>query len=107
MFCWDVDENLAYFLKNTVSEWGLSEHITVLVTDNAANMKLAIEKCNWRRLSCLAHTINLIVHSELSKIESIIAKTKDIVSYFKRSSHASSKLHEFQNQTEHPILKLK
>lgn len=81
-------DNLALFLKNTVAEWGLSQRITVVVSDNAANIKSAIEKCQWRRLSCFAHDINLIVHCGLTKIEPVITKIKDIVSYFKRSSHA-------------------
>jgi len=100
-------DNLASFLKNITSEWGLCQRISVVVTDNAENMKLAVDKCNWRRLSCFAHTINLIVHSGLLKIESIIIKIKDIVSYLKKSSCALAKLQEYQKQTGSPILKLK
>lgn len=100
-------DNLASFLKNTVDEWGLSQRITVVVSDNAANIKSAIEKCNWRRLSCFAHDINLIVHCGLDKIETVVTKIKDIVSYFKRSSHALAKLQEYQKQTGNPIVKLK
>lgn len=100
-------DNLASFLKNTVSEWGLSQRITVVVSDNAANIKSAIEKCGWRRLSCFAHDINLIVHSGLTQIEPVVTKIKDIVSYFKRSSHALAKLNEYQKQTGSTILKLK
>jgi len=100
-------DNLASFLKTTVDEWGLSQRITVVVSDNAANIKSAIEKCNWRRLSCFAHDINLIVHCGLGEIEPVITKIKDIVSYFKRSSHALAKLQEYQKQTGNPILKLK
>lgn len=85
----------------------MSQRITVVVSDNAANIKSAIEKCNWRRLSCFAHDINLIVHCGLGKIEPVVTKIKDIVSYFKRSSHALAKLQEYQKQTGNPILKLK
>ena len=38
-------DDLALFLKNTVAEWGLNQHVAAVVTDNAANMKSAIEKC--------------------------------------------------------------
>lgn len=44
---------------------------------------------------------------ELGEIEPVITKIKDIVSYFKRSSHALAKLQEYQKQTGNPILKLK
>lgn len=78
-----------------------------MLSYNAANINSAIQKCNWRRLSCFAHDINLIVKCGLDKIEPVVAKIKDIVSYFKRSSHALAKLQEYQKQTGNPILKLK
>lgn len=100
-------KNLALFLKDIVAEWGLSQNVAAVVTDNAANMKLAITNCGWRRLSCFAHTINLIVQSGLSVIEEILLKVKNIVSHFKRNSHTLAKLQDFQKQTGSPILKLK
>ncbi|XP_050547873.1 zinc finger BED domain-containing protein 4-like [Daktulosphaira vitifoliae] len=100
-------DNLALFLKNTVSEWGLNDRVTAVVTDNASNMKLAIDKCDWRRISCFAHSVNLVVQNSLEIIEPVITKIKNIVSYFKRSSHALAKLEEYQKQTGSPILKLK
>lgn len=50
-------------------------------------------------MSRFAHTINLIVQSGLSGIEEVLVKVKNIVAYFKRSSHALSKLQGFQKQT--------
>lgn len=100
-------DNLVLFLKNTVAEWGLNQHVAAAVTDNAANMKAAIEKCEWRHLSCFAHSINLIVQSGLQSIEHVTKKVKDIVTYFKKSSHGLSKLQDLQRQTRSSILKLK
>lgn len=31
-------DNLASFLKNTAAEWGLSQRMTIVVSDNAANI---------------------------------------------------------------------
>lgn len=59
------------FLINTVAEWGLHKHVASVVTDNAANMKAAIERCEWRRLSCFEHSINLIVQSGLQSIDHV------------------------------------
>ncbi|XP_029340907.1 zinc finger BED domain-containing protein 1-like [Acyrthosiphon pisum] len=100
-------DNLAIFLKNIVAEWGLSQHVAAVVTDNAANMKAAIEKCKWRQLSCFAHSINLVVQSGLMSIEHVTKKVKDIVTYFKKSLHGLSKLQELQRQTRSSVLKLK
>ncbi|XP_008182425.1 zinc finger BED domain-containing protein 6-like [Acyrthosiphon pisum] len=75
-------DNLAIFLRNTVDEWNLTNKITGVVSDNASNIKSAIvKKCNWRYLSCFAHSINLVVQT--------------------------TKLQDFQKQTGLPQLKLK
>lgn len=110
--CIDFDEkhtgnNLARFLRNIVEEWNLSNKLTAVVTDNAANIKTAIRKCNWRWLSCFAHSINLTVQSSLKCIDSTLTKVKSIVQYFKKSSHALAKLNDYQKQIGSPILKLK
>jgi len=43
-------DKISTFMKDTVAEWQLSDRISAVVqimsTDNAANMKYAIEKCN-------------------------------------------------------------
>lgn len=110
--CIDFDEkhtsdNLARFLRNLVEEWNLSNKLTAIITDNAANIKAAIRKCNWRWLSCFAHSINLTVQSSLDCIDSTLSKVKSIVQYFKKSSHALAKLNDYQKRTSSPILKLK
>lgn len=99
--------NLARYLRNTVDDWNLSDKLTGVVSDNAANIRAAIVKNNWRYLSCFAHSINLVVQSSLNSIEPIIYKVKAIVQFFKKSSHALVKLHDFQKQTGSPLLKLK
>ncbi|XP_050546155.1 zinc finger BED domain-containing protein 6-like [Daktulosphaira vitifoliae] len=88
--CNDFDEkhtgdNLAFFLSNIINEWNLSNKLTVVITDNAANIKAAIRKCNWRWLPCFAHSINLTVQTSLKCIELTITKVKNIVQYFKKN----------------------
>lgn len=102
-----TSDNLSKFLRNTIDEWKLSDKLVGAVSDNAANIKAALVKCNWRYLSCFAHSINLIVQSSLKCIEPILDKVKEIVRFFKKSSHALAKLHELQKQTGYPTLKLK
>lgn len=96
-----TSDNLARFLRNTVEEWKLSDKLACVISDNAANIKGAIVKCNWRYLSCFAHSINLVVQSSLKCIESIIYKVKEIVKFFKKSSHALIKLQEYQKELAH------
>jgi hypothetical protein len=70
--------NIASFLMTLAGTWNLSNKITAVVTDNAANMILAIELCKWRHVPCFAHTLNLIVQDALRNeyIQSIIQKVK-------------------------------
>lgn len=100
-------ENLAIFLINIVDEWNLNNKIAGVLSDNASNIKSALQKCNWRYLSCFAHSINLVVQTILKSIEQTILKVKTIVKFFKKSSHALGKLQDFQKQTGLPQLKLK
>lgn len=100
-------ENLSKLLKEKFEEWDISNKIACVVSDNAANIVAAIRNGNWRHLGCFAHTLNLIVQKGLKEIEQILNKVRRIVEYFKRSSHALSKLNQLQEQMKLPILKLK
>ena len=82
-------------LKKVASEWKISNKITAVVSDNAANMRLT----GWKQLPCFAHTLNLVVTDsirsdiELSRLQS---KCCEIVKYFKQSNVANNKLSELQ-----------
>jgi hypothetical protein len=91
--------NLAAELNRIIREWNLENKILLAVSDNAANIKKAIkEDLKWRHFGCLAHTINLIVQDALKSIEPLIEKAKALVSHFKKSSNAKTKLDFYQKQ---------
>lgn len=103
-----TSQNLAAMLQEFTQEWNLTNKITAVVTDNAANVVGAVRVCNWRHLSCFAHSINLVVQKGIDAIrENLVGKVKSIVEYFKRSSSALQKLKEIQKQMDLPDLKLK
>ncbi|XP_015375064.1 PREDICTED: zinc finger BED domain-containing protein 6-like [Diuraphis noxia] len=99
--------NLSTYLKNTVEEWNIQYKITAVVSDNAPNIVGAIKKCNFRHVPCFAHCINLVVQSGLKEMSEVQKKVKSFVEYFKRSSHALSKLQSTQKQMGLTPLKLK
>jgi hypothetical protein len=91
--------NLAAELNRIITEWNLENKIRLAVSDNAAIIKKAIkEDLKWRYFDCLAHTINLIVQDALKSIEALIEKAKALVSHFKKSSNAKTKLDFYQKQ---------
>lgn len=102
--------NLAKELKRILTEWNLEKKHLMIVSDNAANIRAAIQnELQWKHFGCFAHTINLVVHDGLKEeeISRIIIKVKNIVSHFKRSPLSTEKLLAYQrNQGNGNQLKL-
>ena len=69
-----------------------------MVSDNAANIIKAVRLLNWKSVPCLAHTINLAAKTGLrvQQVSKILAKSWDIVAYFKSNAYATFTLHKKQ-----------
>jgi hypothetical protein len=96
--------NLADKLHEMAREWKIDYKIVGIVTDNAAS---AVHLCKWHHISCYAHTLSLIVQTNIKVIKSETEKVKSIVQYFKHSAYVLAKLHSVQKQMQLPELKLK
>uniref|UniRef100_A0A669DC03 BED-type domain-containing protein n=1 Tax=Oreochromis niloticus TaxID=8128 RepID=A0A669DC03_ORENI len=105
-----TSENLARELERIATEWTIMEKIVACVSDSAANVKKAVgDILHWNHLNCFAHILNLIVRKGIqqSQIQEIIRKVKAIIEYTRRSTVASAKLRETQQQMGQPQLRLK
>ncbi|XP_026465961.1 zinc finger BED domain-containing protein 1-like [Ctenocephalides felis] len=76
-----TSQNISNGLKSVLIEWQIFDKVDIVVTDNAPNMKKAITLfLNKKNLSCVAHTLNLVVKNCLDKdkenCELLIAITK-------------------------------
>lgn len=97
-------DNIKDSLGRTIQNWKLKDKILIIVSDNASNMKSAVEKLNYRHFGCYAHTLNLVVKYCIVestadvKIREIIIKVKTIVSHYKKSVKATGKLVAYQRQ---------
>lgn len=98
--------NISRQLRKTIEAWNISHKVTVIVSDNAANVVAGIRETGVRHLPCFAHSLNLVVQKGFSDIQSVITKVKTIVEYFKRSTPALKKLHDTQEQMGLPMIKL-
>ncbi|XP_036340468.1 zinc finger BED domain-containing protein 1-like [Rhagoletis pomonella] len=105
--CSHTGENLYGFLKEVTANWGISNKVAAIVTDNAANALSGVRLGEWRSIGCFAHLLNLIVQKAITGIPAVVDKVKNIVVYFNRSSQALKKLKDFQVEMQLPILKLK
>lgn len=106
---------------NILTEWGIDQNqVMAIVTDSGANIKkAAIDKFGEKRhLSCLAHTINLIVEKSIEKtqeenpttkiktagVPQLLNKVRCIVKYFKKSTKACDELRRLQkSEGNNPI----
>lgn len=107
-------EYLTYSLSTVIENFKLERSkITAIITDSAANIKLAIEKTigKHKQLFCFAHILSHIVSDALSNMphaQEIISKVKKIVTIVRRSVVASDELKHLQlrdGKTEGTVLK--
>ena len=94
-------ENISAELTGVTNEWGITDKIVCVVTDNANNIVAAVRLNGWKHTPCFAHTLNLVVDDSIkgdSQLAQIQKKCRNIVSYFHRSSKANDKLTSIQNR---------
>ena len=87
-----TSENIKDELNHVMDSWSIQQKVFAIVTDNAANMKLAINLLNKRHVPCSAHTLNLAVQDAVNKVAGLNAireKVRNIVGYFHRSRNAA------------------
>ncbi|CAI6356385.1 unnamed protein product [Macrosiphum euphorbiae] len=88
--------NLAKEIERVLNSWNLYNKITFAVSDNAYNIKNALNMLGFKNMGCFAHTMNLIVQSALKLEEDLINKIKNIVSHFRKSTVANNALKTYQ-----------
>ena len=64
----------------------------VVTTDNAANIKGAVQQSSMHHIRCFAHCINLSIQKFVSELDSHLARVRSIVRYFHNSSSATNLL---------------
>src|SRR6266536_2071618 len=70
-------------LEEIIIEWKLQKKAFFCTTDNASNMKKCLNQISWlQRLSCTAHTIQLIVGKGLLTAEILVARAKRLINFF-------------------------
>lgn len=103
--------NLREKLENILEEFRISQKSFLCVHDNAANINLALETCDYfeDHIGCAAHTLQLCVNNGLriDRIQRAIAAAARLVGHFKRSSKAINALKQKQismNLPEHKLI---
>ncbi|XP_042073325.1 zinc finger BED domain-containing protein 4-like [Haplochromis burtoni] len=92
-----------------MAEWAITDKVTCLVTDGAANMGACARELRLKHAICIAHTLNLVVKKALDQtpeLSDIRAKSRKIVGYFRSSTSAKERLSVVQEQLRKPQHKL-
>ena len=94
-------DNTSKGLLKVAEDWNITIRISVIVTDNAANMEAAVALSKWRHHPCYDHTLNLIFKdatkgSETLKILQL--KVSILVSHFRYGVKAMDRSTEVQSQ---------
>ncbi|XP_049318602.1 zinc finger BED domain-containing protein 4-like [Bactrocera dorsalis] len=102
-------KNLAEQIQNVTTEWGVFDNIIFAVSDNANNIKSALQnELKLRHFGCFAHTLNLIVKASISghDVNTVLQKVKQIVAHFRKSTSTNEKFMSFQRNAGTEPLKL-
>ncbi|XP_067305981.1 E3 SUMO-protein ligase ZBED1-like [Pseudorasbora parva] len=105
-----TSDNISEELKRIAEEWGITQKVLAVVTDNGANMVSAVHKAWWKHYPCFAHTLNLVVKDAIKaspEISHLLEKCRNIVSFFHHSTKATEKLKQLQKKlkvAEHKLI---
>ncbi|KAG8234073.1 hypothetical protein J437_LFUL013569 [Ladona fulva] len=69
-------EEICRVLSEISSDWAVRDKIVAVVTDNAANMEVAVRRMGVLHLCCIAHTLNLLVQDSLSS--PLLSESEDL-----------------------------
>ena len=98
-------ENLKDCLIDVMQQWEVLEKVSQMTTDNAKNIKKAVELVPKFHVPCFAHCLNLVITHTLehfdgekgrAPLKQAREKVRNIVSYFHSSAKANRKLEEAQ-----------
>ncbi|XP_048017725.1 E3 SUMO-protein ligase ZBED1-like [Megalobrama amblycephala] len=100
--------HMAEVLKTAVDEWKLTEKEPAVVTDNAANMSVAVEIAGYPHVRCFAHVLNLAVQRalKLPNVARLLGRIRRICTFFHRSTSAAEALKRNQKMLGLPHHKL-
>lgn len=102
-------EQLGTAFNSMLGNWGLLERCHCVVHDNGRNIVKAFEDLNTTHVSCLAHTLQLVVHDGLlhqGYVSVVLSICRKIVGHLKHSSSATSAFAAAQRSLHQSVLQI-
>ena len=109
-----TDENIADEMTSVFTEWGLeSADLIAATTDNASNIKAALDILQCLHMPYFSHVLNLAVEKAMAVpgVSRALARCRQLTSHFHRSTNASyvlkrkqADLHSVQHNLLHDVV---
>ena len=93
--------NIASVINSCVQSWKLTEKLTCIVRDNAANYVAGLRDANILNFGCLAHTLQLIINDGVlvqRSVQELLGVARKLVGYYKHSNVSFQVLKQMQAQ---------
>uniref|UniRef100_A0A8C2FJ66 HAT C-terminal dimerisation domain-containing protein n=1 Tax=Cyprinus carpio TaxID=7962 RepID=A0A8C2FJ66_CYPCA len=100
--------HIADVLKAAVGEWNLDAKKPVVVTDNASNMRVAMDVTGYQHVRGFAHVLNLASQCvlKIAAVTKVLVKVRRISTFFHRSTTGAEALKRNQELHGLPLHKL-
>ena len=101
-------DNISDRINVIMEYWEITNKVTAIVHDNAANMIAAMRHLTPQSVSCSAHCLQLAINKSLNDpdLETVISKASAIVTHFHHSTLAITELNKRQIQLQLPEVRL-
>ena len=91
-------DNIANELSAVITEWQLDTKVLGITTDNARNVKNAVDSLNFTHFGCIGHTLQLSVSRglQLGFVSRVLGRVRKLVEHFHKSTNATYALRQKQ-----------
>ena len=88
-----IADAIAEMISKLLEAWNIDKaQVHAVVRDNAANMVIGVRQCWLSGVSCVIHTLQLVIKDSIlvQKVIIILAQCRKILDHFKHSGLATS-----------------
>lgn len=91
-------DNIADELSAVITEWQLDTKVLGITTDNARNVKNAVNSLKFTHFGCIGHTLQLSISRglQLGFVSRVLGRVRKLVEHFHRSTNAMYALRQKQ-----------
>ena len=99
-------ENLSREFLRVLEQWRIPlAKVHLVLRDNGRNISEAVKEPAVATITCLAHTLQLVIKDALfvqKSVEDVLSIARSVVGHFKHSSTAEERLHDLQRTLKLP-----